>query len=95
MILNDCIEVLDDIFMVEVLDEVDLFLDRLHLLLADGHLLHRHDAARGQIDALVDQAVGALADGLDDLERVDYARLGSGYWIAVHFGYHAIISLNG
>lgn len=96
MILDDCIEVLDYILVVEVLDEVDLLLDGLDILLADRHLLHRHDATRRQVDALVDQPVRTLTDCLDYLEGIDYARLGSsGRGIAVHLGYHAIISLNG
>ena len=85
MILHHCIQVLDDVLMIEVLDEVDLFLDGLDLLLADRHLLHRHDAPRRQVDPLVDQSVGALADCLDYLEGVDYARLGDdGRGVAVH-----------
>jgi len=74
MVLDDGIEVLDYIPVVEVLNESYFLLDRLYLLLADRHLLHRDDAASRQVDPLVDQTVRTLADCLNYLVRLDYAR---------------------
>lgn len=67
MIFEDGVEILDNIFVVEVFNEVDFFLDGLDFLLADGHFLHGDEHAVVEVDSLVHQAVGPLSDGLDDL----------------------------
>ena len=38
MVLDDGVLILDDIFMVEALEDVDLLLDGADVLLADGYL---------------------------------------------------------
>jgi hypothetical protein len=72
MVFDDSIKVLDNILMVEILDEVDFLLDGLDLLLADGHLFHGHEHSVVEIDALMHQAVCALADRLDYLVALYY-----------------------
>lgn len=67
MVLDDRIEVLDYILMIEVLNKGYFLFDRLHLLLADRHLLHSDDTASRKIDPLVDETVRTLADRLDYL----------------------------
>lgn len=59
--------------MIEVLNKSYFLFDRLHLLLADRHLLHSDDTASQKIDPLVDETVRTLADCLDYLVWLDYA----------------------
>lgn len=54
MILYDCVEVFNDIFMIQIFDEIDFLLNRFDLFLADGHFLHGHDDAIIQINSFVD-----------------------------------------
>ncbi len=54
MILNHCIEILYNIFMVEVLNEADFFSNRFDLLLTDGHFFHGHNYTIIEIDSLID-----------------------------------------
>ena len=72
MILDDCIEILDDVLMMEILDEVDFLFDRLDFLFADRHLLHGHKHTIIEINTFIDQAISALANRLNYLVAFDY-----------------------
>lgn len=55
------IDVFDDEWVVELLEDVDLELDVFDLGLLDDDLLDGDEGAFGHVDAFVDDAVAALA----------------------------------
>lgn len=40
MVLDNCVKIFDNILMVEIFDEIDLFFDGFDLFFTDGHLFH-------------------------------------------------------
>lgn len=54
MVLDDGIEVLNNIFMIQILDEIDLLLYGLDFFLTDLHLLHGYKHTIVEIYSLMD-----------------------------------------
>ena len=71
VVLDDGVLILNDVFVVEALEDVDLLLDGADVLLADGYLFEGHENAVVEVDAFVDFPVGALPDLLDELVALD------------------------
>lgn len=54
MIFNYSIEVLNNIFMVQILNEIDFLFYRFDLFLTDGHFLHGYYDTVIKINSLID-----------------------------------------
>lgn len=67
MILNDSIEIFNNIFVIQIFNEVDFLLNGLDLLFTDGHFLHGNKHAIVKVNSLVDQSISTFPDGFDDL----------------------------
>lgn len=53
--------------MIQLLEQLKLGLDSLHLRLPDEQLFDCHQGAVGGVEALVDQPIGSFADHLHQL----------------------------
>lgn len=85
----DGVDVLDDEWVAEFFEYVDLEFDVFYLCLLDYDLLDGHEGALYHVDALVDDAVAALAQHVQDLVLLDllWTCFGKGHFLWWLYGW--------
>lgn len=71
VIFDDSVLILDDVLVIEIFQDCDLFLDGADVLLADVYFLHGNKNSIVEVDSFVNFPIGSLPNLLDQLIALD------------------------